>query len=70
MPVLPTLTERVQLFRFNQAPGLMLDFLGAEAFRALCIAVKLGVFEALSVGPTSTTSVRVRTASTRSATGW
>ena len=48
MPILPTLTERVLLFRFNQAPGLMLDFLGAEAFRALSVAVKLGVFEALS----------------------
>ena len=29
----------------------MLDFLGAQAFRTVCVAVKLGVFEALSAGP-------------------
>ena len=29
----------------------MLDFLGAQAFRAVCVAVKLGVFETLSGGP-------------------
>lgn len=29
----------------------MLDFLGAQAFRAVCVAVKLGVFETLGSGP-------------------
>lgn len=31
----------------------MLDFLGAQAFRAVCAAVRLGVFETLSGGPSS-----------------
>jgi SAM-dependent methyltransferase len=48
MPVIPNLIERLMLLRLNQGPGLMLDFLGAQAFRAVCVAVKLGAFETLS----------------------
>ena len=51
MPLIPNLIERLVLLRLNQGPGLMLDFLGAEAFRVACAGVKLGVFEALSAGP-------------------
>ncbi len=51
MPLIPGFIERLVLLKLNQGPGLMLDFLGAEAFRAVCVGVKLGVFEALSGGP-------------------
>lgn len=51
MPLRPNFIERLVLLNLNQGPGLMLDFLGAQAFRAVCVAVKLGVFEALSSGP-------------------
>ncbi len=51
MPVIPNFIERLTLLKLNQGPGLMLDFLGAQAFRVVCVAVKLGVFEALSGGP-------------------
>jgi len=50
MPILPNFIERLILLKLNQGPGLMLDFLGAQAFRTVCVAVKLGVFEALSGG--------------------
>src|SRR5574341_211342 len=51
MPILPNFIERLALLTFNQGPGLILDFLGAQAFRAVGVAVRLGVFEALSSGP-------------------
>ena len=51
MPLIPSFIERLVLLKLNQGPGLMLDFLGAEAFRAACTGVKLGIFEALSAGP-------------------
>ena len=55
MPVVPNLMERMALLRLNLAPGVMLDFLGAQAFRAACAAHNLGVFAAL-VGPPLTTA--------------
>lgn len=51
MPIVPNFTERLMLLKLNQAPGPMLDFLGAQAFRVLCVAGRLGVFEALRHGP-------------------
>lgn len=51
MPILPNFIERLVLLDFNQGPGLMLDFLGAQAFRVVGVGVRLGVFEALSGGP-------------------
>lgn len=36
MPIVPNFTERLMLLKLNQAPGPMLDFLGAQAFRVLC----------------------------------
>jgi len=53
MPILPNLIERLVLLTFNQGPGLMLDFLGAQAFRVVGVGVRLGIFEALSGGPLS-----------------
>ena len=51
MPIVPNFIERLVLFGLNQGPAPMLDFFGALAFRATCVAIKLGVFEALSRGP-------------------
>lgn len=51
MPVLPSFAEHFMLLTLNQGPGPMLDFLGAQAFRAVCAALRLGVFEALGAGP-------------------
>lgn len=53
MPCVPSVFERLTLLTFNQGPGGMLDLLGAQAFRAVCVAVKLDVFEALKSGPSS-----------------
>ena len=50
MPIVPNFIERLVLLKLNRGPALMLDFLGAQAFRVLCVAVKLGVFDALSRG--------------------
>lgn len=50
MPIIPSFVERLLLLRFNQGPGPMLDFLGAQAFRTLSVAVKLDVFETLAGG--------------------
>jgi Dimerisation domain len=51
MPLIPNFIERLVLLKLNQGPGLMLDILGADDFRAACAGVKLGIFEALSDGP-------------------
>jgi SAM-dependent methyltransferase len=50
MAIIPNFVERL-VFRFNVAPAFMLDYLGAQAFRANTVAFKLGVFTALSRGP-------------------
>jgi len=39
VPVVLNLIERLILLTLNQGPGLMLDVLGAQAFRAVCVAV-------------------------------
>ena len=51
MPIIPSVAERLTLLRLNQGPGPMLDFLGAQALQALCVGVKLGVFESLARAP-------------------
>jgi SAM-dependent methyltransferase len=60
MPIVPNLLERLMLLRMNLAPGVMLDFLGAQAFRAACAAQRLGVFEALGAGPLTSAEVATR----------
>lgn len=50
MPVSPSLLERGALAR-NLAPAPMLDFLGAQTFRALVTAVRLGALEGLRESP-------------------
>jgi len=53
VPITPSFIVRLILLRLNRGPGLLLDFLGAQAFRTACVAVKLGVFEALTGGPST-----------------
>jgi hypothetical protein len=60
MPVVPNFFERLTLLRLNLAPGVMLDFLGAQAFRAACAAHRLGVFDALRDGPFTAAELAAR----------
>lgn len=60
MPLVPGPVERLVLLRLNRGPGPMLDFLGAQAFRAACVAVELGVFEALGGGPLTAAEIARR----------
>jgi 2-polyprenyl-3-methyl-5-hydroxy-6-metoxy-1,4-benzoquinol methylase len=60
MPIVPNLMERMALLRLNLGPGLMLDFLGAQAFRAACAAQNLGVFAALDGAPLTAAEVAAR----------
>jgi hypothetical protein len=60
MPIVPNFLERFTLLRMNLAPGVLLDFLGAQAFRAACAAHRLGVFDALQGGPLTPAEVAKR----------
>ena len=51
MPLMPNMLERVIFFKMNKGPGPMLDLIGALGYKAVSVALKLGVFEALSDGP-------------------
>jgi SAM-dependent methyltransferase len=52
MAIIPNFVERLA-FKFNVAPAFMLDYLGAQAFRANTVAFKLGVFSALNERPST-----------------
>jgi hypothetical protein len=62
MPILPSIAERLMMLALHQGPGPtpMLDFIGAQAFRAVCVAVRLGLFEALGTGALSGADVARR----------
>lgn len=60
MPIVPGLLDRLMGLRLNRVPGVLLDFLGAQAFRVVCVALKLGVFEALAEGPLGSSDVARR----------
>ena len=51
MPVTPNFIERMILLKLNQGPGPMLEMLGAWAFKAVSVALKLDIFESLNSGP-------------------
>lgn len=51
MPLMPNMLERLIFFNMNQGPGPMLDLIGALGYKAVSVALKLGVFEALSERP-------------------
>jgi 2-polyprenyl-3-methyl-5-hydroxy-6-metoxy-1,4-benzoquinol methylase len=59
MPLAPSWFERLA-FGSNLAPAVILDFLGAQAFRVLAAAHRLGVFEALAGGPLTAPQVALR----------
>jgi SAM-dependent methyltransferase len=59
MPITPDVVERAAI-RLNLVPGVLLDFLGAQAFRTVCAAVELGIFEALGDGPANAAEVARR----------
>jgi 2-polyprenyl-3-methyl-5-hydroxy-6-metoxy-1,4-benzoquinol methylase len=60
MPVVPNFLERLVLLQLNQGPGLLLDFLGAQAFRTALAGLHLGVFDALAEGPKSPAALSKR----------
>ncbi len=51
MPAVPNFMERTLLLNLNLGPGPLVDLVGALSFKALAVAVKLGVFDALSGEP-------------------
>ncbi|MCP4675787.1 MAG: methyltransferase domain-containing protein [Deltaproteobacteria bacterium] len=51
MPLLTSFFERLVFLKWSKAPGPILDLFGATAYKAVSVAVKLGVFRALSDGP-------------------
>ncbi len=60
MPIVPNALERFTLLRLNLAPALMLDLLGAQAFRVACAAHRLGVFRELERGPAAAATLARR----------
>src|SRR5262249_39928806 len=62
MPVLPSVVERLMMLALHRGPGPgpMLDFLGAQAFRAVSTGVRLGIFEAMAPGALSAREVADR----------
>jgi len=61
MPVTPNFIERMVLLKLNQGPGPMLEMLGAWAFKAVSVAVKLDIFESLNSGPLTAAEIAHRT---------
>ena len=50
MPILPDKAESQVFLQLNQGPGLLFDILGAGAFQAIVLALRLGIFDALGDG--------------------
>ncbi len=59
MPFAQSWFERLA-FGSNLAPAVILDFLGAQAFRSVAAAYRLGVFDALAGGPLTSSQVALR----------
>ena len=57
MPIVPNTAERLVLLRLNQAPGPLLDFVGALGFRTALAGFRLGVFDTLSAGAATSEQV-------------
>ena len=60
MPVTPNFTERMVLLKLNQGPGPMLEMLGAWAFKAVSVALKLDIFESLNSRPLTAAEIAHR----------
>jgi hypothetical protein len=52
--------ERVIFYTLNEGPGPILDLMGPLAFKVVSVALRLGVFEALSAGPMTGTELAGR----------
>jgi SAM-dependent methyltransferase len=50
MPLLPNIIERLLFFRMNKGPGPIFDWVGALGFKAVVVALRLGVFDAIGHG--------------------
>lgn len=61
MPLQLKPDEHQAFFESHQAPGPMLDLLGAAALRMAAVATRLGVFDTLAAGPLSADEVAART---------
>jgi cyclopropane fatty-acyl-phospholipid synthase-like methyltransferase len=59
VPITPNAVERIAV-QMNLVPGILLDLLGTQAFRAVCAAVELELFEAVATGPLEVTQVAQR----------
>jgi SAM-dependent methyltransferase len=57
MPVIPNAMERFFFLSLNRAPGAILDLLGGTLFRAVNVAIDLGIFEHLQSAPGSAAKV-------------
>lgn len=57
MPVRPSLPERLLLYRLNRGPAPIVDLFSAAGFRAVALAIDMGVFEALDDGHESPAAV-------------
>lgn len=57
MPVVPNFLERLAFLRLNKGPAPIFDLFGAAGFRAVTVALDLGVFDALGGDPRSAAAV-------------
>jgi SAM-dependent methyltransferase len=60
MPLQLQPEEHQAFFESHQAPGPMLDLLGAAALRMAAVAARLGVFDTLAAGPLAADDVAAR----------
>ncbi len=57
MPIRPSFPERLLLYRLNRGPAPIVDLFAGAGFRAVALAIDMGVFEALDAGHGSPTAV-------------
>lgn len=69
MPISPNFLEQLLLGRLNLLPGLLLDYGAALGFRAVLVAVRLGIVDALTAGPRATADLAATTTTNPAALG-
>ncbi|MFB6311771.1 MAG: methyltransferase, partial [Salinirussus sp.] len=57
MPVRPNALERLLLYRFNRGPAPIVDLFAAAGFRAVALAIDLGLFAALDDGKATPSAI-------------
>lgn len=60
MPLLPNFIERLLFIRMNKGPGPIFDWVGAMGFKAVVVALRLGVFDAIGRDKVSATDLASR----------